>query len=91
VGTTFTSESVTESHPNRIGDRVSDAVLDDVVTQNPTGRVACETLATVGMVMVGGKSPPAPGWTSQSLCGWCCGGSATPAPKSACAWTAVQA
>ena len=51
----FTSESVTEGHPDKICDRVSDAVLDEVVTQDPTGRVACETFATVGMVMVGGE------------------------------------
>jgi S-adenosylmethionine synthetase len=55
VRTTFTSESVTEGHPDKICDRISDAVLDEVVTQDPTGRVACETFATVGMVMVGGE------------------------------------
>jgi len=55
VRTTFTSESVTEGHPDKICDRVSDAVLDEVVTQDPTGRVACESFATVGMVMVGGE------------------------------------
>jgi S-adenosylmethionine synthetase len=52
---TFTSESVTEGHPDKICDRISDAVLDEVVTQDPTGRVACETFTTVGMVMVGGE------------------------------------
>ena len=53
--TTFTSESVTEGHPDKICDRISDAVLDEVLTQDPIGRVACETFATVGMVMVGGE------------------------------------
>jgi len=49
--TTFTSESVTEGHPDKICDRISDAVLDEVLRQDAKGRVACETFATVGMVM----------------------------------------
>ena len=53
--TTFTSESVTEGHPDKICDRISDAVLDEVLRQDAKGRVACETFATVGMVMVGGE------------------------------------
>jgi S-adenosylmethionine synthetase len=53
--TTFTSESVTEGHPDKVCDRISDAVLDDVLSQDPNGRVACESFATVGMVLVGGE------------------------------------
>jgi S-adenosylmethionine synthetase len=51
----FTSESVTEGHPDKIADQVSDAVLDAVLTVDPTGRVACETLVTTGLVMVAGE------------------------------------
>src|SRR2546425_5126530 len=50
----FTSESVTEGHPDKIADQVSDAVLDAVIRQDPTGRVACETLLTTGLVVVAG-------------------------------------
>jgi S-adenosylmethionine synthetase len=51
----FTSESVTEGHPDKIADQVSDAVLDAIVAQDPTGRVACETLLTTGLVVVAGE------------------------------------
>jgi S-adenosylmethionine synthetase len=51
----FTSESVTEGHPDKICDQISDAVLDEVIKQDPTGRVACETFITVGLVIVGGE------------------------------------
>jgi S-adenosylmethionine synthetase len=51
----FTSESVTEGHPDKIADQISDAVLDAVLTVDPTGRVACETLVTTGLVMVAGE------------------------------------
>ncbi len=51
----FTSESVTEGHPDKVCDQISDAVLDDVIRQDPTGRVACETFITVGLVIVGGE------------------------------------
>ena len=53
--TTFTSESVTEGHPDKIADQISDAVLDAVLTQDPVGRVACETLLTTGLVVVAGE------------------------------------
>ncbi|MEO0051941.1 MAG: methionine adenosyltransferase, partial [candidate division WOR-3 bacterium] len=53
--TRFTSESVTEGHPDKVCDRISDAVLDEVLRQDPMGRVACETFITVGMVLVGGE------------------------------------
>jgi len=51
----FTSESVTEGHPDKICDRISDEVLDAVLRQDNTSRVACETFITVGMVIVGGE------------------------------------
>ncbi|HUW23663.1 MAG TPA: methionine adenosyltransferase [bacterium] len=51
----FTSESVTEGHPDKICDQISDAVLDDVIKQDSRGRVACETFITVGLVFVGGE------------------------------------
>jgi S-adenosylmethionine synthetase len=51
----FTSESVTEGHPDKIADQISDAVLDAVLTDDPTGRVACETLVTTGLVVVAGE------------------------------------
>ncbi|HEY4979306.1 MAG TPA: methionine adenosyltransferase [Candidatus Acidoferrum sp.] len=51
----FTSESVTEGHPDKIADQVSDAVLDEVMRQDPKGRVACETLVTTGLIVVAGE------------------------------------
>jgi S-adenosylmethionine synthetase len=51
----FTSESVTEGHPDKIADQVSDAVLDEVLRHDPKGRVACETLVTTGLVVVAGE------------------------------------
>ena len=51
----FTSESVTEGHPDKIADQISDAVLDAVLTDDPAGRVACETLVTTGLVVVAGE------------------------------------
>ncbi len=51
----FSSESVTEGHPDKICDQVSDAILDDILKQDKFGRVACETFITVGMVIVGGE------------------------------------
>ena len=51
----FTSESVTEGHPDKIADQVSDAVLDAVLTDDPTGRVACETLLTTGLIVLAGE------------------------------------
>ncbi len=51
----FTSESVTEGHPDKIADQISDAVLDAILAQDPTGRVACETLLTTGLVVVAGE------------------------------------
>ena len=51
----FTSESVTEGHPDKVADQISDAVLDAVLTDDPRGRCACETLITTGLVVVGGE------------------------------------
>src|SRR6266849_3240565 len=51
----FTSESVTEGHPDKMADAISDAVLDAVLRDDPTGRVACETLVTTGICMVAGE------------------------------------
>ncbi len=51
----FTSESVTEGHPDKICDQISDAILDAVLAEDPTGRVACETLATTGMIVISGE------------------------------------
>jgi S-adenosylmethionine synthetase len=53
--TIFTSESVTEGHPDKIADQVSDAVLDAILAQDPTARVACETLLTTGLCVVAGE------------------------------------
>ena len=51
----FTSESVTEGHPDKIADQISDAVLDSIYENDPNGRVACEVFVTTGMVLVGGE------------------------------------
>ena len=54
-GFLFTSESVTEGHPDKIADQISDGVLDAVLTDDPYGRVACETLVTTGLIVVAGE------------------------------------
>lgn len=54
-GTLFTSESVTEGHPDKIADQISDSVLDHLLAEDPNSRVACETLVTTGMAMVAGE------------------------------------
>src|SRR6185503_655341 len=54
-GTLFTSESVTEGHPDKIADQISDAILDEALGQDPTSRVACETLLTTGLVIIAGE------------------------------------
>jgi S-adenosylmethionine synthetase len=51
----FTSESVTEGHPDKIADQISDAVLDAILTDDPSGRVACETLVTTGLAVIAGE------------------------------------
>ena len=59
----FTSESVTEGHPDKVADQISDAVLDYVLSEDPMARVACETLVTTGMALVAGESR-----TGESCC-----------------------
>jgi S-adenosylmethionine synthetase len=54
-GYLFTSESVSEGHPDKVADQISDAVLDAILTQDTTSRVACETLVTTGMVLIAGE------------------------------------
>jgi S-adenosylmethionine synthetase len=51
----FTSESVTEGHPDKVADQISDAVLDAILAQDPSGRVACETMVTTGLAFVSGE------------------------------------
>ena len=51
----FTSESVTEGHPDKVADQISDAVLDGIISQDPNARVACETMVTTGMVIIAGE------------------------------------
>ena len=51
----FTSESVTEGHPDKLCDQISDAVLDAIIAQDPTGRVACECTATTGVIYIMGE------------------------------------
>ena len=51
----FTSESVTEGHPDKICDKISDAILDEMLRQDPMSRVACETFCTTGLVCVMGE------------------------------------
>jgi len=52
---TFTSESVTEGHPDKMADQISDSILDAILREDPTGRVACETLLTTGLIVVAGE------------------------------------
>ena len=51
----FTSESVTEGHPDKVCDAISDAILDECIRQDPMSRVACETMACTGFVVVTGE------------------------------------
>jgi S-adenosylmethionine synthetase len=52
---TFTSESVTEGHPDKMADQISDSILDAMLAEDPESRVACETLVTTGLCMVAGE------------------------------------
>ena len=54
-GKVFSSESVSEGHPDKIADQISDAILDAILAQDKTARVACETLIKTGMVFLGGE------------------------------------
>ena len=51
----FTSESVSEGHPDKVADQISDAILDELLTQDPKSRVAVETFVTTGLAVVGGE------------------------------------
>jgi len=51
----FTSESVTEGHPDKVADQISDSVLDAILAQDPKSRVACETLVTTGLALIAGE------------------------------------
>ncbi len=51
----FTSESVSEGHPDKVADQISDAVLDAILAKDPRGRVACETLVSTGLVVISGE------------------------------------
>ncbi|HPN36961.1 MAG TPA: S-adenosylmethionine synthetase N-terminal domain-containing protein, partial [Melioribacteraceae bacterium] len=51
----FTSESVSEGHPDKVADQISDGILDAIYSQDPNARVACETFVTTGLVVVGGE------------------------------------
>ena len=51
----FTSESVSEGHPDKVSDQISDAILDAILAEDPAGRVACETMVTTGMVVLAGE------------------------------------
>ena len=51
----FTSESVSEGHPDKVADQISDAILDSILTLDPEAKVACETFVTTGLAVVGGE------------------------------------
>ena len=55
MGYLFTSESVSEGHPDKVADQISDAVLDELLAYDPNSKVACETLVTTGQVVVAGE------------------------------------
>ena len=68
----FTSESVTEGHPDKICDQISDAVLDAILEQDPNGRVACETCASTGLIHIMGEITTTAMWISpRSPARWC--------------------
>jgi S-adenosylmethionine synthetase len=51
----FSSESVTEGHPDKVADQISDAVLDAIIEKDPDARVACETMVTTGLILIAGE------------------------------------
>ena len=63
----FTSESVTEGHPDKIADQISDAVLDAIFTTDPMGRVACETLVTTGLAVITGEITTTANYDAQQI------------------------
>ena len=64
----FTSESVSEGHPDKMADQISDAILDALLKEDPRSRVACETLIKTGMVLVAGEITTKPMSTSKTSC-----------------------
>ena len=68
----FSSESVTEGHPDKIADRISDSVLDAMIAQDPKSRVACETLVTTGLVPLAGEITTRATWISRLWLGKPC-------------------
>ena len=68
VNTTFTSESVSEGHPDKMADQISDAVLDAIITEDKGGRVACETLVKTGMVVLAGEITTSANIDFEKLC-----------------------
>jgi len=79
----FTSESVTEGHPDKMCDQISDAILDAILADDPDARVACETATTTGIVLVLARSRPPRTWTSSQSFARPSGTSATPTPTTA--------
>ena len=88
----FTSESVTEGHPDKICDQISDAILDEILTHDPDARVACETCASTGLVTSWARSPPtamsisrrssARSWLTSAIPAQSSDSMPTPAPSS---------
>ena len=79
----FTSESVTEGHPDKIADQISDAVLDAILAEDPRGRVACESLLTTGLIVVAGEITTTATSTSRTSRARPSGTSGTRAPSTA--------
>ena len=79
----FTSESVTEGHPDKMCDQVSDAILDAIIREDPNARVACETATTTGLVMVLGEISTTTYIDIQAVVRERSATSATPAPTTA--------
>ena len=65
----FTSESVTEGHPDKVADQISDSILDAILAKDKKAHVACETMVTTGMAIVAGEIPPAAMCTYPILSG----------------------
>ncbi|MCA9515182.1 MAG: methionine adenosyltransferase, partial [Myxococcales bacterium] len=63
----FTSESVSEGHPDKVSDQVSDAILDACLAEDPQSRVACETFCTTGLVLVGGEITTSARFNAQDI------------------------
>jgi S-adenosylmethionine synthetase len=86
-GFVFTSESVTEGHPDKMADQISDTILDAALAQDPDSRVAVETLLTTGLIVIAGELTTKASSTTPRSRAAACGRSATPAVRSASAPT----